>query len=534
MNYCLNYLVFNTLIIDTASRTFPVNIGMFLNKEMISKVISLSIAVFVFFFCLFIFSRLFRLISNKIEKLKINFLKPVVVRGNTIISEDSLARGILFLAKSIRLILTFILVYSLYTYIIYVFNINLSGKILEVIKGGLLTIFTIIVTVAFLKSVQIFFKYLRKNLLTWTESIIKPISFKGLELISVDRISRIILKSTIPLQFITVALVLYFMIPVVFSFFDYTRSWSVLLFGYIVRPLKVMVFSFINYLPNLFFVAVIVIVNRYVIKILKMVFHEIERGTISLPNFHRDWAVPTYKIVRFMVIIFTLIIAFPYLPGSQSDAFKGVSIFLGVLLSLGSTAVIANVVAGTILTYMFAFKLGDRVKIGDTVGDVIEKTLLVTRIKTPKNVIITIPNSTVLNSHIINYSSSARKDGLILHTTITLGYDVPWRKVHDVLKDAAQRTENIDKEKAPFVLQTALGDFAVSYELNAYTEIPEKMSQIYSDLHHNIQDTCNEAGIEILSPHFSAIRDGNKSTMPEEYLEDNYTPQFYRFFTDKK
>ncbi len=245
-------------------------------------------------------------------------------------------------------------------------------------------------------------------------------------------------------------------------------------------------------------------------------------GKIRLPNFHRDWADPTYKIVRSLIIVFTVIVVFPYLPGSQSEAFKGVSLFLGVLFSLGSTSVVANVVAGIILTYMYAFKLGDRVKIGDTTGDVIEKTLLVTRIKTIKNIIITIPNALVMGSHIINYSTSAAREGLILHTTVTLGYDVPWRKVHETLIAAALSVEKIKKEPAPFVFQTSLDDFYVSYELNCYTDKPELMGGIYSELHQNIQDRCNEAGIEILSPHYAAARDGNASTIPSEYLPATY------------
>ncbi len=211
-----------------------------------------------------------------------------------------------------------------------------------------------------------------------------------------------------------------------------------------------------------------------------------------------------------MIIVFTLIVVYPYLPGSESEAFKGISKFLGVLFSLGSTSIIANMVAGVILTYMYAFKTGDRIKIGETSGEVIEKTLLVTRLKTIKNVVVTIPNSSVLSSHIINYSLLASDTGLILHTSVTIGYDVPWRDVHNALLEAAARCgENIRKEPAPFVLQTALNDYYVAYELNVYTERADRMAAIYSDLHCNIQDVFNEKGIEILSPAYSAIRDGN-------------------------
>ncbi|HKI52961.1 MAG TPA: mechanosensitive ion channel family protein, partial [Anaerolineales bacterium] len=243
--------------------------------------------------------------------------------------------------------------------------------------------------------------------------------------------------------------------------------------------------------------------------------------------------IPTYQLLRFVVIALGLVVAFPYLPGSGSPAFQGVSVFVGVLFSLGSTSVVANIVSGVVLTYTRAFRVGDRVKIADTVGDIIEKGLLVTRVRTIKNVEITIPNGMVMGSHIINYSMVSQERGLILNTTITLGYDIPWRLIHEVLKKAAQATDGILPEPHPFVLQTSLDDFYVSYELNAYTNQPNKMALIYSELHQNIQDSCNEAGIEILSPHYDALRDGNTSTIPSDYLPKDYQAPPFNIKTDK-
>lgn len=187
-------------------------------------------------------------------------------------------------------------------------------------------------------------------------------------------------------------------------------------------------------------------------------------------------------------------------------------------------------VSGVVITYMRPFRIGDRVKIADTTGDVVEKTLLVTRIRTTKNVDITIPNAMVLGSHIINFSSSANEKGLILHTTVTIGYDVPWNKVHELLISASNETEHILKEPKPFVLQTSLDDFYVSYELNAYTNEPGKMARIYSQLHSKIQDKFNEAGVEIMSPHYGAMRDGNQTTIPENYLPKTYEPPAFKIF----
>ena len=171
---------------------------------------------------------------------------------------------------------------------------------------------------------------------------------------------------------------------------------------------------------------------------------------------------------------------------------------------------------------MRPFQDGDRVKIADTVGDVVGRTLLVTRIRTIKNVDITIPNSMVLSSHLINFSSVAREHGLILHTSITIGYDAPWKTVHALMIAAAKATTHILEKPEPFVLQTSLDDFYVTYEINAYTDQANKQATIYAELHQNIQDKFNEGGVEIMSPHYANIRDGNQVTIPEQYLPKSY------------
>jgi small-conductance mechanosensitive channel len=222
-----------------------------------------------------------------------------------------------------------------------------------------------------------------------------------------------------------------------------------------------------------------------------------------------------------------IVVLYPYLPGSGSPVFQGVSVFLGFLFTFGSAGSLSNVISGLILTYMRLFKIGDRVKIGEVRGDVIEKSLLVTRVRTIKNEIISIPNSTVMSSHTINYSSEAPGLGLILHATVTIGYDVPWKDMHQALIDAALRTEYVLHDPEPFVLQTGLEDFYVSYQINAYIREANKQTDIYSDLFQNIQDVCNERGIEIMSPHYRAARDGNTTTIPGSYLPKDYkTPGF--------
>jgi small-conductance mechanosensitive channel len=346
-------------------------------------------------------------------------------------------------------------------------------------------------------------------------TILKGLKFRSFELLSSSRLVGFIRWVFGALHILSVLVLLYIYLPLVLSYFPATANWAPKIIGFIVNPVKSMVRVGIDFIPNLFFIVVAIIVTRYILKFIQIFFTEIGRGTLQFEGFHREWAEPTYKLVRLLVFAFALIIIFPYLPGAGSPAFQGVSVFVGVLFSLGSSSAISNAVGGIVITYMRPFKIGDRVKIADTMGDIVEKTLLVTRIRTIKNVEITIPNAMVLSSHIVNYSMSAEAKNLILHTTVTIGYDAPWKQVHELLKRAAVKIEEIETTPEPFVLQTSLDDFYVSYELNAYTCQPNKMASIYSQLHQNIQDEFNVAGVEIMSPHYNALRDGNEVTIPQ-------------------
>ncbi len=333
-----------------------------------------------------------------------------------------------------------------------------------------------------------------------------------------------------------ILLIIYIALPVIFGIFPWTKNFAETLFGYILNPVKGIALGLWNYLPSLITIIVIVIVFRYVLKGIRFLKIEIEKGNLQLPGFYPDWANPTFQIVKVLVYAFMIVVIFPYLPGSDSPVFRGVSVFLGFLFTFGSAGSLSNIMAGLVLTYMRLFKKGDRVKIGEVVGDVIEKSLLVTRVRTIKNEIISIPNSTVMSSHTINFSSDAPEKGLIIHTTVTIGYDVPWRDMHQALIDAALKTEMVVKEPKPFVLQTSLDDFYVSYQINAYIREANKQASIYSNLHQNIQDVCNERGIEIMSPHYKAARDGNMTTIPANYLAKDYeAPGFnVNVNTDKK
>jgi small-conductance mechanosensitive channel len=411
---------------------------------------------------------------------------------------------------------------------------NYQYSIRSIVIGSLYALLATAILVAMLMAISRLFPKIVSKILSYKGTRIRTIRFQSLELFQEDRIAALLINVAKVFRIVLILLLFYIYIPLVFSFFPWTRGFAATLLQYFLLPLQKIGTALASYLPNIFYLAIIFVLTRFTIKFCRFLFTQVERKTIIIPGFFAEWADASYKIVRFLIIAFSAVVAFPYLPGADSPAFKGVSVFLGVLFSLGSTSAVANVVAGVILTYMRAFTLGDRVKISDTEGDVVEKTLLVTRVRTIKNVDITIPNAMVLGSHIVNYSSSAKDYGLILHTSVTIGYDAPWRTVHKLLIDSAKATENILELPEPFVFQKSLDDFYVSYELNAYTEKPSIMAKIYSDLHQNIQEKFNEAGVEIMSPHYAQIRDGNRVTIPGQYLPEGYAPEGIRIMRTGK
>lgn len=391
-----------------------------------------------------------------------------------------------------------------------------------IIDAGLVLLDTAILIVLLVLFHKTFPKIYAK-LDSWRGTVIRPIKIQRIELLSTDQIVAALTGVAKTVRIVAVLVLLYVYLTTVLGIFPWTRGISAALFGAVLSTLQTIGQAFATYVPNIVSIAVIIMVARYIIKLIRLVFDGIGRGAITFAGFHRDWAEPTYKIVRFLVIVFAAIACFPYIPGSQSEGFRGISVFLGLLISLGSAAAIGNVIAGVVLTYMRPFRVGDRVKIADTFGDVTDKTLLVTRVRTIKNVDITIPNALVLSSHIINFSSSATSPPpLILHTSVTIGYDAPWQKVHELLIAAARVTTHILQNPEPFVLQTSLNDFYVTYEINAYTDQPNLMATIYAELHQHIQDKFNEAGMEIMSPHYTQLRDGNKAAIPDQYLPKNY------------
>lgn len=391
-------------------------------------------------------------------------------------------------------------------------ELNLKTILFEVIFT-LLSTFVLVLLLVVLRKLS---RRLCDKIQSWKETRIPDVKIQRLKLVSSGSLTVFMCRIVQIVHFAIVIALVFFYTPLVLSFFPVTERLSGILFGHIITPLRTIGESFVNYLPKLIYIFVVVVLTHFILKFIKFIFQGMHRKAISIPGFYPEWANTTYKLVRFVIFVAAAIFIFPNLPGSDSAIFKGMSLFVGIVISLGSTSAVSNIIAGIIITYMRAFKIGDRVRISDTVGDVVEKTLLVTRIKTIKNVEISIPNSLVLGSHVINYSHVAKKPGLILHTSVTIGYGVPWPKVHDLLINAAKATDDILVEPDPFVLQISLDDWYVRYELNAYTDNPHLMANIYSELHKNIQDRFREAGVEIMSPRYSAVRDGNLTTIPED------------------
>jgi len=286
----------------------------------------------------------------------------------------------------------------------------------------------------------------------------------------------------------------------IFELFPYTRPAARSVAGFVVAPLLTMWASLVAKIPDLFFLAILVFVVRIILRMLRRFFDAVEQGRVHLPNFEQEWAAPTYKLVRPVVIAFAVVVGYPYIPGSGSEAFKGVSLFLGIIFSLGSSSFIANMIAGYSMTYRRAFKLGDVVQIGEVMGVVSGVRLQVTHVRTIKNEEVVVPNSQILNASVTNFSSLAKSDGLILHTTVGIGYETPWRQVEAMLLEAARRTPRLMTEPPPFVFHLSLGDFCVTYELNVYCRDPLKMRATYTDLHRCILDVFNEYGVQIMTP----------------------------------
>ena len=401
-----------------------------------------------------------------------------------------------------------------------------SGKFL--VRAAIYALATLLLYVLVVWLVVLGSRWLVKRLERPGSPLVKGIKIQKSEILAGQRLAGILAALVRLLRAIIIFMLTVAFLGTEFSFFPWTRVHGRHLLDYVLTPIRYVGTAVLDYLPKLFYILVILAVMYYVMKFVRILAREFERGNIRIRGFYPEWIQPTYNIVRFLLIAFTAVIIYPYLPGENSPAFKGVGLFLGVLLSLGSTSAIANVVAGIMLTYTRGFRVGDWVKIGDNIGDVTSQNMLATHLRTFQQEEVVIPNSVVLGSHVINYSLLGQTEGVILHTSVTIGYDTPWRTVHRLLLEAAGKTPDILADPAPFVLQRQLEDSYVQYEINAYTRNPHAMFVTYSKLHANIQDCFYAAGVEIMSPVYHSLRDGNKTAIPAEFLPPDYHPHGFR------
>ncbi len=346
-------------------------------------------------------------------------------------------------------------------------------------------------------------KYGTNRLLTERTERIKDVKIKNYVLVTSVQKTRIFINTINIARWGLITLIAFIMLPIVFSVFPFTQSWAANLIGLFTKPLKKAVLAIWDYIPNLITVFVILFVMRYAIRFVKYIFNEIDKGKLEINGFHREFAMPTFTIVRFLLQAFTLVLVFPYLPGANSDIFKGISVFIGVLFSLGSSSAISNIIAGLVITYMRPFRIGDRITIADKTGIVIEKSPLVTRLRTIKNEEITIPNSSILSGNTVNYSTFS-EEGICFQVELTVGYEESWQRIHELLLKIPPRIARVNQLPAPFVLQKKLDDFYVLYELNVYISRSAEIELAKSEIYQLILNDFLAAGIEMNGPHLFA------------------------------
>jgi small-conductance mechanosensitive channel len=320
-------------------------------------------------------------------------------------------------------------------------------------------------------------------------------------------------------KFLVLAAAILIYLHYALSKFPWTRPTAQRLGGYLLSPLQTMGNGLLAQIPSIIFLIILFLITRFFLRLIHKFFGALKTGDVKLSGFDAEWSESTYKLIRLAVVVLALVVAYPYIPGGNSEAFKGITIFIGIVFSLGSSSAIANLIAGYTMTYRRAFRIGDRIKIGTIMGDVIEMRLQVTHLKTVKNEEVIIPNSNILNNEVINYSSLARERGLILYTSVGIGYETPWRQVEAMLLKAADITPGFQKEPPPFVNQKKLGDFAVTYELNVYCDTPKTMARVYTALHQNILDIFNEFGVQIMTPAYETDPAAPKVVPKEKWFD---------------
>ena len=331
---------------------------------------------------------------------------------------------------------------------------------------------------------------------------VREIGIPGFTFVEKGQVSRL-LRGAVGIFSLAIGLLLtYVWLAFVLREFPYSRPWGEALGSFLFKTFTDLGVETLQAVPKLFVVVVIVFFARLVARLVASFFDAVGRGDVEVAWLPSESAKPSKPIALVLIWMAAIAVAYPYLPGSGTDVFKGLSVFLGVLVSLGSSGLVNQAMAGISLMYSRALKPGDYVLVSGTEGTVTNFGLLAIKIMTPRREEVTIPNAVVVANLTTNYSRSGIKDGVMLHTTVTIGYDAPWRQVHAMLISAAERTPGLRREPRPFVCQRSLSDFYVEYEINARMEDPHDRIAVLSALNANIQDAFNEHGVQIMSPHF--------------------------------
>jgi small-conductance mechanosensitive channel len=340
----------------------------------------------------------------------------------------------------------------------------------------------------------------------------------GDELVRHTSLVRYVIRTITMLTVVAAATVAYWWLSFVLRLFPYTRPWGESLRSFLVDRLVQLGHGFVSAIPSLFTVLVIVVITRLAIKLVHLVFMGVEQGRFTIPGIFPETAVSTRKLLTGLLWVFALVVSYPYLPGSDTEAFKGISVFIGLMVSLGSSGLVNQVMSGFTITYSRALRHGDFVRVGEVEGTVTQIGTLSTKIETPRREEVTIPNAVLVSQTVTNYSRNADGPGVYTTTSVTIGYDVPWRQVEALLLLAADRTEGIRRQPAPAVLQTALEDFYVRYVLLVSLEQPHRRAPILAALHANIQDAFNEHGVQIMSPNYEADPESRKIVPRDQWF----------------
>jgi small-conductance mechanosensitive channel len=304
--------------------------------------------------------------------------------------------------------------------------------------------------------------------------------------------------------------VTYFAVTFVLRRFPYTRPWGESMRAFMLATIERLAVDMVQAIPSLFTVLLIFLIARFFVRLLHVFFKAVEQGSVRVAWLHPETALPSRRLASAILWLFAAVMAYPYLPGSGTDAFKGASVFIGLVLSLGSSGLVNQVMSSFMITYARALRLGDFVRVGEVEGTVHHLGVLSTKIKTLRGEEITIPNAVVVGTTTTNYSRFADADGVYTPTSVTIGYDTPWRQVQSLLLMAAERTPGVRKTPAPVVRQSELQDFYVKYTLLVCPDRPELRVGVMSELHANILDSFNEYGVQIMSPNYEADPDGPK------------------------